>query len=651
MKNTFKNLYRKSKKIVILTALILYSGCSEDFLKPDPLSFYEPAVTFTTLAGLESTLAMADLQLRTYWTWTADRDRGLPISTEHLFSELTVHGMTDNVRMLTDIENTLTPTNDITDDDGNSIRFFWDNTYEGIKYANTVISFIDNVEGLDTETRNAFLGRAYFHRSFRYLALSFQFRNVPLVSKILETPKFNYSSTRFEAILEMITLDMEKAVQWVPEQSEMEYLGMVNNGACRHLLIKCYLATGQWDKAIKQADTLIDMSEHELMTEPFGEFFSPMESTWHIERNVIWDLHRPQNKSIVENKEALLSLPNSAQTDAAIKMRSMRNWLPMWDNRNELKSPSGQNAIKYVPPSSIEYNPKYDYRTAWGRGVAHVRPTTYYTHGLWIVNGVNDESDLRHSTVVGNWVSMDSVKYTNVYDTAWYGKYIRLYDDDDNLLTSDRIRNWFDFPHYKTYIPCPEERDNPDEANHRGGAGDWYCYRLAETYLLRAEAKFYTGDIAGATEDVNTIRERAQCSELYASVNIGDIMDERARELYMEEWRHMELSRVSYCLALSGKADEWGNTYSVDNLSENSYWWQRVNTLNEFYNKGVVVWQQSNRPYTIAPRNIYWPIPQFAINANREGTLSQNPGYDGYDPNVPMWENWEDAVADEDITE
>ena len=33
--------------------------------------------------------------------------------------------------------------------------------------------------------------------------------------------------------------------------------------------------------------------------------------------------------------------------------------------------------------------------------------------------------------------------------------------------------------------------------------------------------------------------------ELFRGVTIGDIMDERARELYMEEFRHIELSRVS----------------------------------------------------------------------------------------------------------
>ena len=80
---------------------------------------------------------------------------------------------------------------------------------------------------------------------------------------------------------------------------------------------------------------------------------------------------------------------------------------------------------------------------------------------------------------------------------------------------------------------------------------NWYLYRLAETYLLRAEAKLYQGK--DATSDVNEVRRRAKCSQFYTSVNIGDIANERARELYLEEWRAMELKRISYCLALSGK--------------------------------------------------------------------------------------------------
>jgi len=639
MKSIINKLSKLSGKILAVMILMVFAGCTEEFLKPDPLSFYEPGKTFGTKSGLESALAMADRHLRTYWSFYSTQDLSLPISTEYMFSDVAVAGKTDDGAIFIDIATRLTPT-----DLRERMTYFWDETYNGIKYANTVISFIDNVENLDEATKNEFRGRAYFHRAFRYLALCFQFKDVPLVTKIIEVPKLNYRSTKREAILQMITEDMEKAVQWVPEQKDMDLIGMINKGACRQLLIKCYLATGQWDKAIAQADTLINHSGYQLMTDPFGTFINPFPETWPVTRNVIWDLHRPENKCIPANKEVILGMPNRPGTTSEIKLRSMRNWLPFWDS-DFIKAPNGQRAMRIYPAPDANYDPKLDYNRAIGRGIAHIRPTHYATHSVWYVNGVDDAGDLRHNSAVGNWGRMDSLKYSNKSNLTWYGQNLRLYDEDGNLLCTDTIRCWFDWPHYKYYIEDPTELEGMQN-NHRGGAGDWYCYRLAETYLLRAEAKFYKGDIAGATEDVNKVRERAKCTQLYSTVTIGDIMDERARELNMEEWRFTELSRVSYCLAISGKPDEWGNTYSVDNLAENSYWFQRIEHYHNYYNKGTAT--VKNRQFTMAPHNINWPIPYRAIEANRKGKLSQNPGYDGHDPNIPVWDKWQDAVADED---
>ena len=65
---------------------------------------------------------------------------------------------------------------------------------------------------------------------------------------------------------------MEFAVQHVPDQKDMTYIGMINKGACRQLLIKCYLANGEFQKAKEQADILISQSGYKLMTETFGTF-------------------------------------------------------------------------------------------------------------------------------------------------------------------------------------------------------------------------------------------------------------------------------------------------------------------------------------------------------------------------------------------
>jgi hypothetical protein len=142
-----------------------------------------------------------------------------------------------------------------------------------------------------------------------------------------------------------------------------------------------------------------------------------------------------------------------------------------------------------------------------------------------------------------------------------------------------------------------------------------------------------------------------------AEMNIGVIMSERARELYLEEFRQAEMVRVSWCLARSGVADEWGNTYDLNtwdkqegtDLSGGSYWYRRCTTYNVFnhdYGRG----QQGNQTYEykINKHNLFWPVPNSAITANNKGQLRQNFGYDGYDESIPMWTNWEDAVAGEE---
>jgi hypothetical protein len=39
-----------------------------------------------------------------------------------------------------------------------------------------------------------------------------------------------------------------------------------------------------------------------------------------------------------------------------------------------------------------------------------------------------------------------------------------------------------------------------------------------------------------------------------------------------------------------------------------------------------------------------------AITANNKAELAQNYGYDGYNTSIQIWDNWQDAVADEEKT-
>jgi len=677
---TRKKLLRTMALGIILAGATLFSSCSESFLEPTPLSFYEPGVTLSSEQGMQAAMAIADRHLRSYWTH-AENNTGHnsnPMGTEYMFSDMMAYGKTDETAtgINFSIATQLTPQNAGSGEtggnsNGNVIQYFWYETYSGLKYANTVINYIDNVTGMDEATKNAYLGRALFHRAYRYYALVFQFGDVPLITQIPSVPKFNYRSTKKEAILEMITLDMEKAIELVPNQSDMEYKGMVNKGACRMLLIKCYLATGQWQKAKEQADILIDQSGYALVhggdgLGQFGEWIEGGEpETWPISRNVIWDLHRSENKLNAQNTEAIMVMPNRG-----LQSESFRQWLQMriygafW-NSAAIQTPDGVQGMLTTTRSQTDlYDEKNDITRAVGRGIGVFRPTAFAQYGLWSVNGVNDEGDLRHRSDVGNWVEMTKLKYNN-RTSSFYGENIMLYHPETGaLLCNDTVRCWYNWPHYKYWnLDVGAEANlnstafNGATGGSTGGHGDIYLYRLAETYLLRAEAKFYLGDPGGAAADVNKIRERARCTKLYTTVTIGDIMNERARELHMEEWRNVELSRVSRCLALSNQPDEWGNTYNIDNYDKQSgtdaaggsYWWQRMVHYNDFYNSPNNPIQSNNRTqhYTLDKCNFYWPVRQAFIDSNREGKLAQNYGYPGYDANTPVWSSWQEAVEDE----
>lgn len=612
-------------------------GCSEDFLKPDPLSFFEPSKTFTTKEGLQSALATCDKNLRNVYTTYNGADNALILS-EMFLSDIAVNGGTDAssaANSMIDIIVSLTP-------DGanpsNKTKDFFGSGFYGIKYANTIITNIDNVSGLDKKLRNEMLGRAYFHRSLSYMHLIFQFKDLPLLTREVSGPKFDYRTTKRSVILDMITRDMEFAVEHVPAVSE--YGGMINKGTCRQLLLKCYLSQGKFDKAIEQANELINNSGYALMTDNFGTFVNPMPDVQPITRNIIWDLHRPENKAIGSNKEVIHCMINrEVSLGSGVRMNTMRNTVPFWPAGGSIGilTPDGKQGMDI----SKEY---IDYRKTYGRGIAIVRPTSFSQHGLWM----NDSTDLRHSMKHGNWMAMEKLKYNHpsLYKTnnPYAGQHIRLFDDNKNLLCSDSIRNWFEWPHYKVWIEDPRSEAN---SNYNGGATDWYFYRLAETYLLRAEAYFWKGDLTKAAEDVNTIRARAKCSKMYtpAEMNMSVIMDERMRELFYEEWRHMELSRVSYIFALTGKTDEFGKVYTEETLSDSNYWFERISKYNDFYNKGVKT--RLGLSYTIAPYQIFWPIPQSSINANREGRINQNKGYAGYEYNVEPFDNLEEAMAAE----
>ena len=90
---------------------------------------------------------------------------------------------------------------------------------------------------------------------------------------------------------------------------------------------------------------------------------------------------------------------------------------------------------------------------------------------------------------------------------------------------------------------------------------DLMVFRLAEIYLIRAEARAQQGNLAGAMEDINVIRSRAGLGAATAgslTEAMGVILHERQTELFTE-WGHrwFDLKRTDSLNAVLGREKSW----------------------------------------------------------------------------------------------
>ncbi len=576
------------KILLIILTIGLFISCSDDWLKPDPKSFYTPENVFVDKEGFESLLITMRRDLRSEHTGNlnylvaeyATSDLGSP------WSQLDFYNLTPNSSRYYPF-----------------LTFFTD-VYGYIKNANVLISRIDDIEWSNEDDRNSILAEGLWFRAYWYYRLINTYGDVPFINEEITSPKLDFYTHSRWAILDKIEEDMEFAVQWLPENVGP---GGVSRGAGEHLLTKIYLANLDYDKAIEASSKVIN-GPYELMTERFGvDAADPV-------RNLLWDLHRPKNFNITANTENILATVDRFEAPADARttgLFTMRMYHPQWFQIQTLDSEG--------KPGMVASGPQYD---SLGRGNCNVRLTDFYQYHVWSYKGQTweDTQDLRRADI--NWIDIHEIMYNNPASVD-YGKPVQI----EYLANPiDTFKHIYAMPWYITNVP----NDDPN-AMPAGGHGDWYVFRLAETYLLRAEAYFWKGQLDLAAADINKVRARANAIPISSSeVTIDFIMDERARELFAEEPRHSELVRVSYILAKSNK-----DGYSLSSFSDKNYYYDRVMRHNKTYEQKIDL---LNNVANMAPFHALWAIPDNVITANTMGVINQNTGYDGADRNQPPLE-------------
>lgn len=213
-------------------------------------------------------------------------------------------------------------------------------------------------------------------------------------------------------------------------------------------------------------------------------------------------------------------------------------------------------------------------------------PTGYAGYDIWRSDWSNDIRNAEHNIKRNFYYDNPASKFDKKkIDFSLYPPGSR-----------DRLRDTcqYIYPYFMKFVDPVHHFTTPAQAGGGSHHKDLYAIRLAETILLRAEAYVGLGNKVLAAADVNAIRTRSKATPVDpANVDLNYILDERARELYGEEWRHITLRRM-------GKLVE------------------RVRRYNN---------NPKNPGLNIQDYNVLFPIPQAQIDLNISAVMQQNPGY------------------------
>ncbi|RRB02511.1 RagB/SusD family nutrient uptake outer membrane protein [Larkinella rosea] len=542
-----RKLYSSSINAILWVILLLTLGaCKETLLDEVPKDSLNPDVVLTSKAGFENYLTALHQTARNEMilqdlTHYFDQNIGTDIATTG--QEPAVNFRNYNTYLI--------PDNPVS-------RTYWDWGYANmLNIANTLIVYANRPESkaiwAAEAEKNAVIAEARFFRAYTHNLLANLYGGVPIVDTVYTGPKTDFVRNTRKQVYESARADLEFAAKWLPETVVKAKEGRVVKAAADHLLSEVYISLGEYDKAVEAASRVIGSGVYKLMTDRFGtEKDKP--------GDVFSDLFKDGNQNRSSgNLESIFVWQFENLTPGGGGSRgnhNLRGWGPFYIN---LKDPDNKAGMVIVD--------------SLGRGVGWVRPTTFFLYDLWKDNA----ADMRNSPY--------NIRRTNYYTNS-ASKYFKMPVEKKKSL-EDTMQNL-----YPTILKV---EGKPWANNNTSGqtAKDVMVYRLAETYLLRAEAYLRKGDLQKAADDLNAVRKRANAKPVSASaVTIDFVLDERARELITEEPRRRTLMRM-------GKLVERVRKYNM---------------------------RESTRT-TIQEKHELFPIPQTAIDANFSVKLEQNPGY------------------------
>lgn len=356
---------------------------------------------------------------------------------------------------------------------------YWNDFYQGIFKANTFLLKVPNTV-MDEDLKARYMAEVKALRAYSYFQLEILFKNIPLILEPLTTGNmYDVVQATSEQVYAQIEKDLTEAIPLLPPTVPLATeAGRLNKGAAQALLGKVYLYEKKMDQAAAQ---LAEVNGTPGQANQYGNKLLPKFSE-------LW---------VIENKFNSESIIEACHSGSGA---SDWGW---WGASND----EGNTVCQMVGPRS------------YSRPAGSTAPDLY---SGWSFNVFTQDfydfikNDPRFSETI-----MD-VKALKAAGQADY-------------LEGDQNTGYF----LNKFLPLNSEKPTGAGSKELNFRQDTYIIRLADTYLMEAEALGATGARAQALLDA----VRARVGLPSVPVSMAAIKNERRAELAGEGFRFLDLVR------------------------------------------------------------------------------------------------------------
>ena len=427
---------------------------------------------------------------------------------------------------------------------GQSANNAWAFAYRGISKCNSMMKWMRSIE-LDVK-RPADMAELYILRAWYHYLMVDNFGNCQFVSQLGENGYEAKQGKRHE-IFDSIMVDLHK---YVPQAREEKIYSRVNKHVGWMVLAKMYLNAPAWGvvgkakyaptaeecykKAALYCDSIINLGGYTLTPNYFDNFAvenqNSTENIWCVFYDASFSkgmqFHQMTLHYASQNSYGLKNQPwnGYCTTHKVLGLYGEGDTrINCWE-RGQQYSKSGAALTVKVPVDSITYvqMPEYVRKPAdW--------PATLADFALL--------------------AGRDTVKYKDKNGVEKDSTNIRPYTFTFPAVFTDTITTLTNSDGYKIYNIFEGARFVKFQIQEGVGdhmSNDFPIYRLADVYLMKAEAELHNGNMDVAVAAANKVRQRAGATPYSAAtLTLDELCNERCRELMWEGHRRQDLIRFN----------------------------------------------------------------------------------------------------------